>query len=303
LSDATTVPPAGRSGTVALVGRTNVGKSTLLNRLVGQKLAAVADVPQTTRLPITGVRNLPGGDQIVFVDTPGLHRPRSQMNRAMIERLHRTLASVDVGVLVVDALRGARAGDHEAARLFRRADAECVVALNKIDAVRPKQRLLPLIEQIAQAWETSEVVPLSARTGEGCDRLLERLVALLPSGPPLFPPDYLTDQTERALAAEWIREKLVGLTRQELPHATAVLVESWREREDGMIEIHAVILVERESQKPIVIGKEGRLLARVGAAARVELERLLERRVVLRLWVKVRRDWRDDERTLRELGL
>jgi GTP-binding protein Era len=292
-----------RSGTVALVGWTNVGKSTLLNRLVGQKLAAVAEVAQTTRAPIRGVCNVPGGHQLVLVDTPGLHRPRSRMNRGMVDRVRREIAAADVGVLVVDAARGAGAGDRRAAGLFRRTAAARLVVLNKIDRVRPRSRLLPLMRLAAEEWGVPEVVPLSAQSGEGCDLLLARLVELLPAGPPLHPPDYLTDQTERALAAEWIRERLVHATRQELPHASAVLIEAWREQADGTTEIHAAILVDRESHKPIVIGKAGRLLARVGREARGELERLLERRVVLRLWVKVRRDWRDDSRTLHELGL
>jgi GTP-binding protein Era len=284
------------------VGWTNVGKSTLLNRLVGEKLAAVGDAAQTTRRRILGVRNLPGRGQVVFVDTPGLHHPRHELNRVMVEEARRGLAEVDVALLVVDAARGLGAGDHEAAALTAGKDRR-VVALNKVDEVRPKTKLLAMMQTASEAWGVSEIVPVSALTGEGCDTLLERLLFLLPESAPLYPDDFLTDQSERALAAEWIREQIVQATRQELPHATAVLIERWHERPDGLVEVEATVLVERESQKPIVIGQNGQMLRRVGEQARLELERLLGRRVFLRLWVKVREGWRDDDRTLHELGL
>jgi GTP-binding protein Era len=292
-----------RSGFVALVGWTNVGKSTLLNRLVGTKLAAVADVSQTTRQRILGARTLPGRGQIVFVDTPGLHKPRHKMNRAMVETIRHAVSEVDLAALVVDASRGFGAGDREASDLLRANCERGLVALNKIDLVSPKSRLLPMIETISGESGYAEIVPLSALTGEGCDRFTDTIISLLPPGPPLFPDDYLTDQPERVIAAEWIREKLVRETRQELPHATAVIVDRWNEREDGLLEIEASVLVERESQKKIVIGKGGELLKRVGSAARLELEEFLERRIFLRLWVRVRGDWRDDDRMLRRLGL
>jgi GTP-binding protein Era len=225
------------------------------------------------------------------------------MNRAMVETIRRALNEVDLAVLVVDASSGFGAGDREASDLLRATCERGIVALNKIDLVSPKSRLLPMIETISGESGYSEIVPLSALTGEGCDRLTETIISLLPPGPPLFPDDYLTDQPERVIAAEWIREKLVRETRQELPHATAVIVERWNEREDGLLEIEASVLVERESQKKIVIGKGGELLKRVGSAARLELEEFLERRIFLRLWVRVRGDWRDDERMLRRLGL
>lgn len=287
---------------VALLGWTNVGKSTLLNRLVGDKIAAVADVAQTTRNRITGVLNLPGRGQIVFVDTPGLHRPRFKMNREMVRQAHQIVHDVDLVLLMVDAHRGLGAGDRDAAELLRRAEIDTLLLLNKTDRVEPKSRLLPLMQAV-EKWGFHEIIPISALTGEGCDVLVEQVLARLPQGPPLFPEDYLTDQSQRRLAAERIREKLLELTNQELPHATAVITESWHERPDGLIEIEATILVDRESQKPIVIGRGGQLLKRVGTEARLELERFLNRRVFLRLWVKVRKNWRDDDRTLRELGL
>ena len=292
-----------RCGFVALVGWTNVGKSTLLNRLVGVKLAAVADVAQTTRRRIQGARTIPGRGQIVFVDTPGLHRPQHGMNRAMVETIRRTLAEVDAAVLVLDATHALGPGDRSAAELVCAACPRRLAALNKIDLLRDKAALLPRIAELAADYRFDDIVPLSALDGNGCERLTERILEALPVGPPLFEEDYLTDQPERVLAAEWIREKLLQETRQELPHATAVLVERWHEREDGLLEIEATILVEREGQKRIVIGREGQLLKRIGTAARLELEQRLGCRVFLSLWVRVREGWRDDEHVLRQLGL
>ncbi len=292
-----------RAGTAAILGWTNVGKSTLLNRLVGVKLAAVADVAQTTRHRISAVRSVAGRGQIVFIDTPGLHRPRYKMNRAMLDSAMQSIWDVDLILFVVDAERGMGAGDQRAAGRLARSEATRLMVLNKIDRVRPKSRLLPLMRDAIERWECAEVIPVSALTGEGCDDLLDRVLAHLPPRAALFPDDYLTDQPERVLAAEWIREKLLAETRQELPHATAVVVERWQEREDGLLEIEATVLVDRPSQKKIVIGKQGEVLKRVGTAARIELERFLQRRLFLRLWVKVREDWRNDDSVLDQLGL
>jgi GTP-binding protein Era len=295
--------PSFRCGCAALLGWTNVGKSTLLNRLVGEKVAAVAAAPQTTRGRILGVANLPGFGQAVFLDTPGLHRPRHRMNREMLRVARDSLAGADLEVLVVDAARGLGAGDEEAAGLLRQSGRPSLVAINKIDRLRAKSALLPMIETLVARWGLDEAMPISALTGEGCAELLRRIVERLPAGPPLFPEETFTDQPERLLAAEWIREKLLHHTREELPHATAVLVEGWRTRQDGLVEIEATILVERETQKAIVIGRDGGLLKQVGSEARRDLESLLGARVFLRLWVKVRPRWRDDEATLRMLGL
>ena len=292
-----------RSGRVALVGWTNVGKSTLLNRLVGEKIAAVAEVAQTTRHRILGVLPVAGRGQIVFVDTPGFHRPRERMNRAMVEAARATLVEVDVAALVVDAAAGALPGDREVAAAIRASGRPALGVLNKIDRVEPKAKLLPLMQTLVDAWGLAEAIPVSAATGEGCDLLVTRLLERLPESEPLYADDTLTDQPERLLAAEWVREKLLHHTREELPHAVAVLVRRWVERADGLIELEAVVFVERESQKGIVIGKGGSLLKTVGSEARHDIERLLGRRVFLALTVEVRPDWRNDPRALGELGI
>ena len=292
-----------RSGFAALVGWTNVGKSSLLNRFVGEKVAAVSDAPQTTRSRILGVRTLEGRGQIAFVDTPGLHQPRHRMNRAMVRQARDALAGVDVALLVVDAARGLGRGAAHAAKVLREAGKIGLAVLNKIDVVRSKERLLPMMDTVVREWGMAEAVPVSALTGDGCDDLLGRVVTRLPEGPPLFPDEQYTDQPERALAAEWIREKILMHTRQEIPHAVAVIIEQWTAREESLVHIAATIVVERDSQKSIVIGRGGQLLKTVGTEARRDIEALLGTRVFLELWVKVRPGWRDDERALRELGL
>jgi GTP-binding protein Era len=292
-----------RSGHVAIAGWTNVGKSTLINRLVGEKIAAVAAVAQTTRHRITGVLNLPGRGQIVFVDTPGFHHARERMNRAMVDAAREALTSVDLALLVVDAEHGEGRGDGEAAARVREAGVPALAVLNKIDRVKPKSLLLPLMTTAVERWGMKEAIPVSASTGEGCDVLVARILDYLPEGEPLFPEDFLTDQPERALAAEWVREKILHHTRQEIPHAAAVRVTAWREREDGLVEIEATILVERDSQKGIVIGKGGSLLKTVGTEARADIEALLDRRVFLSLRVDVSEGWRNDPGMIEELGI
>jgi len=292
-----------RAGRVAIVGWTNVGKSTLLNRLVGEKLAAVAQVAQTTRHRIVGVLPVPSRGQIVFVDTPGFHHPRERMNRSMVQAAKDALTEVDAVLLVIDAEAGAGRGDREVAEAVARSGVPSIGVLNKIDRVTPKSKLLPLMKTVVDDWKLGEVVPVSAATGEGSELLIERLLACLPEGEPIFGDDVLTDQTERTLAAEWVREKLLHHTREEIPHALAVLVRRWLERADGLVEIEAVIFVERDSQKGIVIGKGGELLKRVGTEARADIETTLGRKVFLALNVEVRPDWRNDPRALGELGI
>jgi len=297
--------PGEHSGFVALVGWTNVGKSTLLNRLVGVELAAVGQAAQTTRRRLVAVLTLPGRGQLAFIDTPGLHDPRHRMNQTMVEVARRSAAEGDVTALVIDAACGIGPGDRRAAELVSRSAATRVAVLNKIDLVRPRTLLLPLMAELGGRLGFADVVPVSASTGEGTAELLTVLLNRLPSGPAPYPADFLTDQPESALVAEWIREKLLTEMREELPHVTAVVVDRWVETDTsiGRVDIEASILVERDSQKKIVIGRGGTRIRDVGTAARLEIERRIGRPVFLRLWVRTRRDWRDDARVLRELGV
>jgi GTP-binding protein Era len=292
-----------KAGFVSLVGRPNAGKSTLLNRFVGQKVAIVSDKPQTTRHRIVGVRNAPAG-QIVFIDTPGIHKPMHRMNRRMVDAATGTLREVDVAVLVVDASQPPGAGDRFVLDLVRTSGVKTILVLNKVDLVR-KPALLPIIEQYARAAELAAIVPLSALAGDGVEQLETEILAALPEADPLYPEDYLTDQTQRTLAAELIREKVLAHTRDELPYSTAVVIDQFDEpaEEGGLTRIHASILVDHDSQKPIVIGRGGEMIKRIGTEARRDLEEMLDGKVFLDLHVKVRSDWRDDERILNEIGL
>jgi GTP-binding protein Era len=292
-----------KAGFVSLVGRPNAGKSTLLNRFVGQKVAIVSDKPQTTRHRIVGVRNAPAG-QIVFIDTPGIHKPMHRMNRRMVDAATGTLREVDVAVLVVDASQPPGAGDRFVLDLVRSSGVKTILVLNKVDLVR-KSALLPIIDQYARAAELAAIVPLSALAGDGVDQLEAEILAALPEAEPLYPEDYLTDQTQRTLASELIREKVLAHTRDELPYSTAVVIDQFEEpaEEGGLTRIHASILVDHDSQKPIVIGRGGEMIKRIGTEARRDLEEMLDGKVFLDLHVKVRSDWRDDERILNEIGL
>lgn len=292
-----------KTGFVSLVGRPNAGKSTLLNRFAGQKLAIVSDKPQTTRHRIVGVRHTPDS-QIVFIDTPGIHKPMHRMNRRMVETATDTLREVDVVVLVVDVTTPPGAGDRFVLDLVIRSASKAILALNKVDRIR-KPDLLPVINHYAHTRAFAAIVPVCATSGDGVDRLEQEITAALPDGDPLYPDDYLTDQTERTLAAELIREKVLHHTRDELPYTTGVMIEQFQEpeRQGGLTRIHAAILVETESQKPIVVGKGGEMIKRIGTEARSDLEAMLDGRVFLDLHVKVREDWRDNERILDEMGL
>ena len=294
-----------RAGFASLIGRPNAGKSTLLNLFVGTKLAIVSDKPQTTRNRIVGVRNVSGErpGQVVFVDTPGIHRPLHRMNARMVDLALDTIGDVDVLVLVLDAASGTGAGDRYVLGLVERARVPVVAALNKIDLIA-KQRLLPLIDWYRRQREFAALVPVSAKTGEGCERLLSAVLDALPEGEPLYPDDYLTDQPERVLVAEAVREKLLRHTRAELPFSTAVVVDRFEDAgEDGIMRVFCSILVERSSQKAIVIGRQGALLKRIGTEARADLERFFAARLYLDLHVRVRAGWREDERILDELGM
>ncbi len=294
-----------RAGFASLIGRPNAGKSTLLNLFVGAKLAIVSDKPQTTRNRIVGVRNVAGErpGQVVFVDTPGIHRPLHRMNARMVDLALDTIRDVDVLVLVLDASVGTGAGDRYVLGLVERASVPVVAALNKIDLIA-KQRLLPLIDWYRRQREFAALVPVSARTGDGCERLLSAVLEELPAGEPLYPDDYLTDQPERVLVAEAVREKLLRHTRAELPFSTAVVVDRFEDAgEDGIMRVFCSILVERSSQKAIVIGRRGALLKQIGTEARADLERFFAARLYLDLHVRVRAGWREDERVLDDLGM
>lgn len=293
-----------KAGYVSFVGRPNAGKSTLMNQLMGQKVAIVSDKPQTTRHRITGVRNEPEG-QIVFIDTPGIHKPEHRMNQRMVDAAVDTLREVDVAVLVVDVTERPGPGDRYVVDLLSRAHCKLIVVLNKIDRLKQKTQLLPLMESYGKALTVEAIVPMSAFHGEGVDGLVKELLAALPEGPPLFDADYFTDQSERTLAAELIREKVLRHTRDELPYMTAVVIDQFQEPTSPgePTRIYASILVDHASQKAIVIGKNGEMIKRIGTEARVDLQELLEGKVHLDLHVKVREDWREDERLLDELGL
>jgi GTP-binding protein Era len=291
-----------RSGYVALVGRPNAGKSTLLNRLVGEKIAAVSNKPQTTRTRILGVKNYEDG-QVVFVDTPGVHRPTHRMNVRMVDVALDAMREVDVVVLVVDASVKPGSGDEFVLERIKGVKTPVILALNKVDAIA-KPKLLPLIDRYRRAHPFVEIVPISAKDGTNVDTLERLVLQYLPEGEPLYPPDYLTDQPERFFAAEVVREQVLQLTHDELPHSTAVIVDRFEEPgEAGLLRLFCTILVERESQKPIVVGKGGAMIKKIGTAARAELEKFFDTRVFLDLHVKVKSEWRDDERLLDELGL
>lgn len=289
-----------RSGFVGLVGRPNVGKSTLLNALLGQKVSIVTRKPQTTRHRILGIHNLPGA-QIAYVDTPGLHRgKRSAMNRYLNEAAASALADVDALVFVVDGGRWTEEDDAVLERL-RQVPSPVVLVINKVDRLRDKRRLLPLIERLGALHDFAAVVPLSAERADNLLALEEELLKLLPEGPALFPRDQVTDRGERFMAAELVREQLMAALGEELPYASTVEIEAF-EQAGRLRRIAAVIWVERPGQRRIVIGEGGKRIKHVGRAARQEMERLFDGRVYLQLWVKVREGWSDDERILRTLG-
>ena len=283
--------PGFHSGFVSILGRPNAGKSTLLNALVGAKVAIVADKPQTTRTTIQGVVTTPGA-QIVFVDTPGIHRGDSTINKRMMETVRTALQDRDLLLFLVDASREFTRADAQAVDLVKKTETPTVLVLNKIDLLKDKSRLLALLERYRGLHDFAEYIPLSAVSGENLDRLREAIAARLPEGPAYFPPDHMTDQPERFLAAELVREKILHETRQEVPHSVAVLVDQWEES-GGLIRIFATIYVERDGQKGIVIGAGGAMLKRVGTLAREEMERFFGKKIFLDLHVKVQAEWRE----------
>lgn len=279
------------SGFVAIVGRPNAGKSTLLNALIGGKLAIVSSKPQTTRTEVQGVLTLPHA-QIVFLDTPGIHDAPSLLNRRMMDTVRSALEERDVVVFVADCIAPLSEDDKRAVDLIRGVRSPVFLVLNKVDRLDDKRQLLPRIEHYRTLHEFTEYLPVSATKGEGLDRLRDAIIARLPEGEQYFPSDYLTDQPERFLAAELIREKILRETRQEVPHSIAVLIENWEDT-PRIVRIAATIYVERPGQKGILIGSKGAMLKKIGAAARQEIESLLSRKVYLELFVKVRPGWRE----------
>lgn len=294
--------PAGyKSGFVAVIGKPNVGKSTLMNRYVGQKVAIVSPKPQTTRWRILGIRT-DDRAQIIFVDTPGIHKPINKLGEFMVETATRAVPDADLILFMVDVSESPTDEDRQIAEILREhAHAPILLVLNKVDLLTPDE-----IEAHAAAYTdlvpSADVVLTSATEGTGTEQLLEAIIERLPAGPQYYPPDQVTDQPERVIAAELIREQVLRFTRQEVPHAVAVVVEEWKERREDLTYISATIYVEKESQKGILIGAQGSMLKRIGRAARQELERFVGHQVYLDLWVKVRKHWRKDENALRWFG-
>jgi GTP-binding protein Era len=291
----------GRSGTVALMGRPNAGKSTLMNRLLEEKLAIVSDKPQTTRHRLVGIYTEERG-QIVFYDTPGLHRPLHRMNRQMVRYALESMNEADVVCLIVDASVPGGSGDAYVLDLLAEAGGTKMALLNKVDVVK-KPTLLPRIEKYSSTGLFQDIVPISALTGDGCETVLDLIFTHLPKGPPLYDPELLTVHPERFLAAERIREKLLEATSQELPFTSAVLIDRWEEDEDRpLVKIYASILVERKGQKKIVVGRDGQMVKKIGSQARHDLEAFLEKKVYLELHVRHEANWRESPRVLAGLG-
>jgi GTP-binding protein Era len=293
-----------RSGFVSIIGRPNAGKSTLLNKLVGEKLAIVTPKPQTTRNRILGIVNVPArsghpAGQIVLIDTPGVHKPDSSLNKKMMREVHEALEGRDAILLIVDATQKFGPGDRFTLDLVQRVGGPVFLLLNKIDRLE-KARLLPMIAEYSKLHEFRDIIPISALTGDGLDLLLDRVMAALPEGPRYFPKDQITDQPERFLAAEIVREKVLLETAQEVPYASTVVVERWEET-PRLTSIAAVIYCERDGQKKIIIGRRGEMLKKIGTAARHEIERILGTKVFLELFVKVRPGWRESREFVEEL--
>lgn len=287
-----------RAGFVAIIGRPNAGKSTLLNRFVGQKVAIVTSKPQTTRNRIQGIVTRSEG-QIVFVDTPGLHEANTALNRQMMREVAAALEGIDVLLMTVDASRTLPHADSLLLEKGSRFTGKTILALNKTDLV-PKPKLLPLLDAFAKAFPFVALVPISAKRGDGCQQLLDEILKQLPEGEPFFPEDQVTDQPERFLVGEIIREKAIDLTYHEVPHALAVIIDQFEEL-PKLLRIHATLHVERDSQKKILIGHKGEMLKKIGTAARKELEALLGTKIFLEMFVKVVPDWRENPQKVREL--
>lgn len=289
-----------KSGFAAIIGRPNVGKSTLMNQVIGQKIAIMSDKPQTTRNKIHGVYTT-DRYQVVFLDTPGIHKRQSKLGDYMNMTALGTLGEVEAVLFLVDASEGIGGGDRYIAEQLKKVTTPVILVMNKIDKIEP-EALLPLIEEYRKLYDFAEIIPVSAKLGSNVNTLLEQLEKYLPPGPQYYPEDQVTDHPEQFVCAELIREKILHMTREEVPHSIAVTIEDMKVEENGTVYISAVIFVERDSQKGIIIGKQGSLLKEVGRQARQDIQRLLGSKIFLELWVKVKKDWRNQERVLRDLG-
>jgi GTP-binding protein Era len=289
-----------KSGFVSIIGRPNVGKSTLMNQIIGQKIAIMSDKPQTTRNKIHGVYSREQG-QIVFLDTPGIHKPTSKLGDYMMKVAQGTLGEVDAILFLIDVAEGIGGGDRFIIEQLKNVKTPVILVLNKIDQVHP-EALLPIIVQYKDLYNFAEIVPISALSGNNVTTLLDQIIRYLPEGPQYYPADQVTDHPEQFVCAELIREKILHLTREEIPHSIAVQIEDMKVQDNGLVRISAVIFVERDSQKGIIIGKQGALLKEIGQKARHDIEALLGSKTFLELWVKVKKDWRNQERVLKDLG-
>lgn len=291
-----------KSGFVAIVGRPNVGKSTLMNHIIGQKIAIMSDKPQTTRNKIQGVyTSMEQHAQMVFIDTPGIHKPQSKLGTYMNNMAESALGEVDVVLMLVDVAEGLGGGDRYIIEQLKKIDTPVMLVLNKIDQVHPED-LLPIIEQYKKLHDFTEFIPISAKLGNNVETLLQQIIRYLPEGPQYYPEDQITDYPEQFICAEMIREKILHLTREEIPHSIAVYIEEMKAEDNGVVYISAVVVVERDSQKGIIIGKRGALLKEVGRLAREDIEKLLGSKIFLEMWVKVQKDWRNRDASLRDFG-
>ncbi|PFJ16747.1 GTPase Era [Bacillus cereus] len=289
-----------KSGFVSIIGRPNVGKSTFLNRIIGQKIAIMSDKPQTTRNKIQGVYT-ENDSQVVFIDTPGIHKPKHKLGDFMVKMAQTTLKEVDIILFMVNAVEGFGRGEEFIIEKLKETKQPVFLVINKIDQVHPEQ-LLELIDQYRKLHDFAEIVPISALDGNNVEALISTIKNYLPEGPQYYPDNQVTDHPERFIIAELIREKVLHLTREEVPHSVAVVIDAIQKREGGAVYVNATIVVERPSQKGIIIGKQGKMLKEVGKRARIDIEALLGSKVFLEVWVKVQKDWRNKMSQLRDLG-
>ncbi len=291
-----------KSGFIGIIGRPNAGKSTLFNAIIGDKISIISDKPQTTRNKITGIKNVPDA-QLIFLDTPGMHRPKTPLNKAMVQTTKETIDSVDVLLMLVEANTGIRPHDLFLIESLKSTNVPVILVINKIDLIE-KKYLLPLMDKFRTLYNFQEIFPISALTGEGIEDLINLVKDMLPEGPQYYPDDVQTDATERFIAAEFIREKITLLTKQEIPYSTAVEIDLFKEDEEkNLIRISAAINVEKESQKAILIGRRGAMLKTIGTQARMDMEKLFGARVYLELFVRVKKDWTSSEKLLQEFGI